>query len=106
MARGDVLCDGRNCGNLLDIDTKKEGHRRPHRERLGGDRTRFTTRDKYRMPSKLVEYLAGFEDTHFTETCDSDSHSLSSESSGGSSVLCSQVRVQCYAGQGILRKKG
>ena len=90
---------------MLDIDTKKEWHRRPHRQRLGGDRTRFTTRDKYRMPSKLVEYLAGFEDTHYTETCDSEPHSSSSESSSGSSVLCSQVRIQCYAGQGILKKK-
>jgi hypothetical protein len=105
VARGDVLCDGRNRANLLDIDTKKEWHRRPHRQRLGGDRTRFTTWDKYRMPSKLVEYLAGFEDTHYTETCDSEPHSSSSESSSGSSVLCSQVRIQCYAGQGILKKK-
>ena len=89
VARGDVLCDGRNCANLLDIDTKKEWHRRPHRQRLGGDRTRFTTRDKYRMPPKLVEYLAGFEDTHCTETSDSEPHFLSSESSSGSSSSCS-----------------
>ncbi len=101
VARGDVLSDCRNCANLLDIDTKKEWHRCPHRQRLGGDRTRLTTRDKYRMPPKLVEYLDGFEDTHCMETCDSEPHSLSSESSSGSSVSCSQVRVKCYVGQGI-----
>lgn len=82
VARGNVLCDGRTCANLLDIDTKKEWHRRPHRQRIGGQKMRFSTRDNFRMPQKLVEYLAGLEGAHYTEYSDCEPHSSSSESSG------------------------
>lgn len=48
----------------------------------GAKKMRFSTRDNFRMPQKLVEYLAGLEGAHYTEYSDCEPHSSSSESSG------------------------
>ena len=48
-----VVCDGKTCPNLVD---GPKGRKR-HRYRLGGYRMKFSTRQKGRIPEKLVEYL-------------------------------------------------
>ena len=47
------ICDHRTCRNLI---TTWYGSIQ-HRERLGGNNIKFSTRSKYRTPSSLVEYL-------------------------------------------------
>ena len=48
-----LVCDPHTCSQMLD---GKDG-RRVHREHLGGKQMKFSTRQKERMPSSLVNYL-------------------------------------------------
>ena len=48
-----VVCDPHTCSEMVD---GKRG-RRVHREHLGGKHMKFSTRQKERMPSALVNYL-------------------------------------------------
>ena len=106
VGRGDVLCDGKTCPNLLPVDTKEDWHRRPHRQRLGGDRMRFDTRAKFRMPQKLVEYLAGFDHETTTEdTSSSDSDPGTASPVPGAASSCSRVETASQPQPGCLKKK-
>ena len=50
-----VLCDFQNCINIIEDDN---GHWH-HRERLGGYKMVYSTKDKGRVPSSAVDYLLG-----------------------------------------------
>ena len=58
-ALDDRLCDGRTCPNLVPM-RPGQSTRRPHWERLGGNHLRIKPTQKARIPSAVVEYLAGF----------------------------------------------
>lgn len=90
VQRGDVLCDGATCPNLLEIDLKEEWHRRPHRQRRGGDCIRYNKRANNQMPARLVEYLAGLD--HETEV-DSSGGADSSADDSADAVPSSCSRV-------------
>lgn len=106
VGRGDVRCDGRTCPNLLQIDARKEWHRLPHRQRLGGDRMRYGTRAKFRMPGRLVEYLAGFEHEASTEEASSSGSDRGAASPApGASSSCSQVDAAQQSRPGCLKKQ-
>ena len=48
-----MVCDPHTCSQMVD----GKGGRRVHREHLGGNQVKFSTRQKERMPSALVKYL-------------------------------------------------
>ena len=50
-----VLCDFKNCINIIE-DDNGNWH---HRERLGGLKMIYSTKDKWRVPSSAVDYLLG-----------------------------------------------
>ena len=52
------LCDPATCTNVRD---RENGHR-GHREILGGNHMRYSTRMKYRIPEGVIRYLCGFPD--------------------------------------------
>ena len=54
------LCDGRTCPNLVPLEGQVPGKVRKHREPLGGPTLRVSAMLKGRIPTKVVEYLAGF----------------------------------------------
>ena len=49
----DKICDHKTCRNLVEA----YGGGMRHREKLGGYNVKFGTRQKYRMPTTLVDYL-------------------------------------------------
>jgi hypothetical protein len=56
-------CDGKTCPNLAQGGPVRAGYPRRHEEKLGGKELHHTAIQKGRIPSKLVEYLAGFRET-------------------------------------------
>ena len=49
----DKICDLQTCDNMMDTIYGV----RKHFEQLGGNKMKFSTIEKYRMPTTLVEYL-------------------------------------------------